>query len=184
MRIKRESSQLLIIDMQKKLLDLMEDGDRIIDRTARVMKAAQRFEIPMVLSEQNPEKLGATISEIEMEAGPEARMIPKMEFSCLLNDILSEQLHFYRKKGLSQVIICGVEAHICIVQTVMDLEDQGFEAFVVADAISSREPESWDLSLDRMARCGAEIVDSEMVLFEWMEKAGTPEFKELLPLVK
>lgn len=184
MRIKRESSQLLIIDMQKVLLDLMEDEDTVINRAARLTKAARRLEIPTLFSEQYPERLGNTVSEIMDEAGPDARAVGKLHFSCLGNDVLSEQLHFNRNKGLTQVIVCGVEAHICVLQTVMDLEDQGFEAFVSADAISSREDDSWDLALDRMARCGAEIVDSEMVLFEWLEKAGTPEFKELQPLVK
>lgn len=184
MRIKRENSQLLIVDMQKILLDLMEDKDRVVERAKRLVIAAEHLEIPTLFSEQYPEKLGPTIDELKEAADEDSRAVGKMEFSCMGNEVLSEQLHFHRKKGLGQVVLCGLEAHICVLQTVMDLEDQGFEVFVAADSVTSRDETSWDLALDRMSRSGAEIVDSEMVIFEWLEKAGTPEFKELQPLVK
>ena len=82
------------------------------------------------------------------------------------------------------MVIGGIEAHVCVTQTAIDLEDQGFEAFVVADATSSRAKSSHRLALARMQRSGVDVVDSEMVVFEWLGKAGTPEFKELLSLVK
>jgi isochorismate hydrolase len=93
-------------------------------------------------------------------------------------------LHELRRKGRPQVVIGGIEAHVCVTQTAIDLEDQGFEAFVVADATSSRAKSSRRLALARMLRSGVDVVDSEMVVFEWLGKAGTPEFKELLSLVK
>lgn len=184
MRLNHETSQLLIVDMQEKFLHLVLDHTRVEERCIRLIKSARRLDIPIMFSEQYPERLGPTLSALTEEAGPDARAMAKMHFSCLGDEVLSEQLHFHRKKGRGQVVVAGIETHVCVAQTVMDLETQGFEAYVVADAVSSREEDSWDLALDRLARCGAEIVDSEMVMFEWLEKAGTPEFKDLQMLIK
>jgi isochorismate hydrolase len=97
---------------------------------------------------------------------------------------LRDRLHELRRQGRSQVVIGGIEAHVCVLQTAIDLEAQGFEAFVVADAIGSRSKTSRKLAIERLERAGADVVDSEMVLFEWLERAGTPEFKELQALIK
>jgi isochorismate hydrolase len=97
---------------------------------------------------------------------------------------LRDHLHELRRKGRPQVVLGGIEAHVCVTQTAIDLEDQGFEAFVVADAVASRAKASCRLALARMLKSGVDVVDSEMVVFEWLGKAGTPEFKELLALVK
>jgi isochorismate hydrolase len=97
---------------------------------------------------------------------------------------LRERLHDLRRQGRLQVVIGGIEAHVCVAQTAMDLEAQGFEAFVVADATGSRSKSSRKLALTRLLRAGVDVVDSEMVLFEWLERAATPEFKELQALIK
>ena len=89
-----------------------------------------------------------------------------------------------KQKKVSQAILCGIEAHVCVSQTCLDLVDQGFRVFVVADAVSSRTPENYRIGLDRMRAAGAVIVSTEMVLFELLEQAGTPEFKQILALVK
>ncbi|MEM9592506.1 MAG: isochorismatase family protein, partial [Pseudomonadota bacterium] len=108
----------------------------------------------------------------------------KTEFSCMRNEMLRDRLHALRRDGRSQVVIGGVEAHVCVTQTALDIESQGFEAFVVADAVGSRSKASSKLALSRLQKSNVDIVDSEMVLFEWMERAGTPEFKALHALVK
>jgi isochorismate hydrolase len=97
---------------------------------------------------------------------------------------LRERLYKLRRKGRPQVVMGGLEAHVCVTQTAIDLEDQGFEAFVVADAVSSRAKASRRLALTRLLRTGVDVVDSEMVVFEWLGKAGTLAFKELQGLLK
>lgn len=184
MRIIRGTSQLLIIDMQEKVLPAVEDHDRVALRCIRLLKAARRLNIPITLAEQYPSGLGPTVPELQAELDEKAMIFEKLHFSCLGDDALREHLHQHRKQGRGQIVVAGIEAHICVTQTVMDLSDQGFEVYVVTDAVSSRDDDSWDIALERLARCGAEIVDSEMVMFEWLEKSGTPEFKELQALLK
>jgi isochorismate hydrolase len=116
--------------------------------------------------------------------GNSGAIIDKVEFSCLKSEPLRERLHELRRQGRPQVVIGGIEAHVCVLQTAIDLEAQGFEAFVVADAIGSRAKANRKLAIARLLKAGADVVDSEMVLFEWLERAGTPEFKQLQSLIK
>lgn len=184
MRLSQGTSQLLIIDMQEKVLPEVEDHDRVTQRCIRLLKAAKRLNIPITLAELYPSGLGPTVEELLSELNEKAIIFEKIHFSCLGDDALREHLHQHLKQGRAQIVVAGIEAHVCVAQTVMDLEDQGFESFVVADAVSSRDDDSWDLALERLSRSGAQIVDSEMVIFEWLEKTGTPEFKELHELIK
>ena len=184
MLLSRDKSQLLIIDVQEKLLPAMADPERVVERCVRLVRAARALEIPITVSEQYPGGIGPTGAPLRDALGNSGAIIEKIEFSCLKNDVLRDYLHDLRRKGRPQVVIGGIEAHVCVTQTAIDLEDQGFEAFVVADATSSRAKSSRRLALARMQRSGVDVVDSEMVVFEWLGKAGTPEFKELLSLVK
>jgi isochorismate hydrolase len=184
MLLTRDKSQLLIIDVQDKLLAAMSGKDRLVERCVRLLHAAKALQIPITASQQYPQGLGSTTAPIREALGNASPMIDKVEFSCLKNEALRERLHELRRQGRPQVVIGGIEAHVCVIQTAIDLEEQGFEAFVVADAISSRAKTSKRLALMRLLKAGADIVDSEMVLFEWLGRAGTPEFKELQALVK
>jgi isochorismate hydrolase len=184
MLLAREKSQLLIIDVQDKLLAAMSGKDRLVERCARLLRAAKALQIPITVSQQYPQGLGSTTEPIREALGNAGPTIDKVEFSCLKNEALRERLHELRRQGRPQVVIGGIEAHVCVTQTAIDLESQGFEAFVVADAIASRAKTSKRLALMRLLKAGADIVDSEMVLFEWLGRAGTPEFKELQALVK
>lgn len=184
MLLKREASQLLIIDMQEGFLPTIDDRQLTIERCVRLVKTARRLDVPITFSEHYPKGLGPTVQPLIAEAGEESVVLEKIYFSCLGDEAIRDRLHSLRKDGKGQVVVGGIEAHVCVAQTVMDLVDQGFEAYVAADAVSSRSTESRDVALDRLARHGAEIVDSEMVMFEWLEKAGTPEFKELQQLLK
>ncbi len=108
----------------------------------------------------------------------------KVEFSCAKNGPLRERLQKLRRQGRPQVVIGGMEAHVCVGQTAIDLEHEGFEVFVAADAVSSRAKASRRLALARLLKTAADVVDSEMVVFEWLGRADTAEFRELLALVK
>jgi nicotinamidase-related amidase len=184
MLISRDKSQLLIIDVQEKLLSAISGKDRVVERCVRLVRAARMLHVPITLSEQYPQGLGATVDPIRESFANDGLVVDKVEFSCLKSEPLRERLHELRRRGRPQVVIGGIEAHVCVAQTAIDLEAQGFESFVVADAVGSRAKTSRKLALSRLARDGVDVVDSEMVLFEWLERAGTPEFKELQALIK
>lgn len=184
MLISRDKSQLLIVDVQDKLIGAISGKDRVVERCVRLVRAARLLDIPITLSEQYPQGLGPTADPIREASANSGFVIDKIEFSCLRNDALRDRLHELRRQGRPQVVIGGTEAHVCVLQTAMDLEAQGFEAFVVADAIGSRSKVSRKLAINRLAKAGADVVDSEMVIFEWLERAGTPKFKELQALIK
>ncbi|MGC2411041.1 MAG: hydrolase [Methyloceanibacter sp.] len=184
MLLTRDKSQLLIIDVQEKLLSAVSDQERVVERCVRLVRAARTLGVPITLSEQYPHGLGPTVEPIREALGYAGSVVEKVEFSCLKSDPLRERLHELRRQGRPQVVIGGIEAHVCVAQTAIDLEKQGFEAFVAADAVASRTKSSRRLALARLLKAGADVVDSEMVLFEWLGKAGTSEFKELQALVK
>ncbi len=185
MLLARDKSQLLIVDVQDKLLDAISGKDRVVERCVRLVRAARTLDVPITLSEQYPQGLGPTVEPIREAVANAGFVVDKVEFSCMRKRALRDRLHELRRQGRPQVVIGGIEAHVCVLQTAIDLEAQGFEAFVVADAIGSRskvEPQA--RHRPGCSKAGADIVDSEMVLFEWLERAGTPEFKELHALVK
>jgi nicotinamidase-related amidase len=184
MLLSREKSQVLIVDVQDKLLKAINGADRVIDRCVRLVSAARKLGIPITMSEQYPQGLGPTHDSVRDAFANDGFVADKTEFSCMRNEMLRDRLHALRREGRSQVVIGGIEAHVCVTQTAMDLESQGFEAFVVADAVGSRSKNSRKLALTRLQNSSVDIVDSEMVLFEWMERAGTPEFKALQALIK
>jgi nicotinamidase-related amidase len=184
MLLARDKSQLLIIDLQDKLLAAVSGKDRVLDRCVRLVQAAKALSVPITVSQQYPAGLGPTADALRDALGNAGPILDKVEFSCLRNEALRERLHDIRRRGRPQVVIGGIEAHVCVTQTAIDLEEQGFEAFVVADAVASRSKTSRKLALTRLLKAGADVVDSEMVVFEWLERAGTPEFKALQGLVK
>jgi nicotinamidase-related amidase len=184
MLLSRDKSQVLIVDVQDKLLNAISGKDRVVDRCVRLVQAARKLGIPITMSEQYPQGLGPTHDSIRDAFANDGFVADKTEFSCMRNEMLKDRLHDLRRQGRPQVVIGGIEAHVCVLQTAIDLESQGFEAFVVTDAVGSRSKASRKLALSRLEKAGVDVVDSEMVLFEWMERAGTPEFKQLQALVK
>lgn len=183
-RMRRGMSQLLIIDVQNKVLAPIPNKREIIENIVHLIEAAKLLSVPVTVSEHYPEGLGPTVKPLKAALGGDAAFFDKIYFSCLKQDALSHHLEEHRDMGRGQVIVAGIETHVCVGQTALDLIAEGYEVFVVADAVGSRAQTSRDLGLRRLERSGAFIVDSEMVLFEWLEKAGTPEFKALQKLIK
>jgi nicotinamidase-related amidase len=184
MRMMREKSQLLIIDVQEKLLPAVVNASQVEAMCARLLRIARRLDAPVTVSQQYPRGLGPTVAAVRAEAGDEAVVLDKTYFSCFADEGLRNRLLALREEGRTQIVLAGIEAHICVAQTALDLAANGFETFVAADAISARSDESRSLAMIRMRDAGARIVDSEMVMFEWLERAGTPEFKDLQQLIK
>ncbi|MBY0510670.1 MAG: isochorismatase family protein [Rhodospirillaceae bacterium] len=182
MILDRARSQLLVVDVQDRLLPAMFEGERMVDRCAVLMRAAQRLGIPVTISEQYRKGLGATISRLDNIKG-DAAVLEKMHFSCAADPAIKERVTgmIYTRP---QLVVCGIESHVCVMQSVLGFKAMGLDVYTVADAVTSRASASVDAALQRMRHEGASTVTTEMALFEWLHVAGTPEFKELSKLIK
>ena len=170
------ASTLVIVDMQTKLMAAMEQAAATVVNARRLGAAAELLGVPILVTEQNPRGLGATVPEL---APYRKELVPKMTF-----DAMRAAGFLERIPQAHAVVIAGCEAHVCVLQTALSLVDSGRRAFVVRDAICSRRPESLETAVRRMERNGVEIVTTEMVLFEWLETAEHPRFRETVALVK
>ena len=177
-------SILLIIDIQEKLAPACEGAEAMIAKTAFLLKCAERLAVPVLISEQYPKGLGATVAALKQVMPDDGQIFSKTSFSCAGEAKCLDLLHCQGNAYRDQIVVAGMEAHICVAQTVMDLLGHDKNVFVAADAVSARTPENKELGLARMARAGAEVVPSESVMFEWLRVAGTAEFKDLSPLIK
>ena len=180
MLIQADRSVLLVVHIQEKLAPAVDGPERVIKNVGTLMTAAERLGVPVLVPELNPDGLGPTVAAIA-EAAPAGAIVPEMQFSCMGDGAFAGR---FDELGKDQVVVTGTEAHVCVLQACMDLLASGRSVFVVADAVSSRLPENARLGLERLRAAGAGIVSTEMVIFEWMERADRPEFKELLALIK
>lgn len=180
MLIRRDQSLLLVVDVQAKLAPAIFEREAAVANNVRLLTAARLLGIPSFASEQYVRGLGSSLPEIR-NAGSAAHFFEKMHFSCTGEPRVVDML---RAAGRRQIVLTGMEAHVCVLQTAFGLIDAGFSVFLVADAASSRSPENRSAAIERMRAGGARIVTSEMVLFEWLEKAGTDDFRSVLPLIK
>ena len=181
MLIEAAKSCLLIVDMQERLLPVIHEATRVADNCATLIEAAEKLDLPIILSEQYPKGLGPTVPELENK---NAMIFDKLAFSVWRNDTLKAHFKKMQDSGFTQVIIGGVEAHVCVLQSAIDLRQAGFGVFVVADAVGSRKQDSVNLALSRLRHNGVEVINVEMAVFELAGKAGTPEFKALSALIK
>jgi hypothetical protein len=163
-----------VVDIQERLLPAMHERERVLQNALRLVKGAGVLNLPLLATEQYPKGIGRTVSELA-GAIPGFAPLEKTAFSCCgAKDFISS----LASKDVSNVILCGIGAHVCVCQTALDLLDQGFRVFVVADAISSRTPENWHWGIERMRDSGAAIVSTEMILFELLEEAEPSNSKE------
>lgn len=181
MLIAAERSVLVMVDAQERLLAAMADQETVVQRLGVLLKAAKETGVPVIASEQYPRGLGHTIPALTELLPEGATVAEKTVFGCLEEPAFTEP---FRALDRKQVILTGVEAHVCVLQTAAQLIEAGHEVYVVADAVSSRVPLSAERALTRMAGWGANIVTTEMVAFEWVRRAGTPSFKVISGLVK
>lgn len=176
MLMKKDESLLLVIDVQERLAPAMDNPREVINGCSKLLGVAKRLNVPFIITEQYPKGLGATMFDLRKEAGEEVYYLPKTEFSCARNPEIMEAI---KKSSKRQIIIAGLETHICIVQTALELQAEGYEVFVVSNACSSRQPVQHILALQRLLQHNVDVVTIEMVIFEWLEKAGSDEFKEI-----
>ena len=177
--LSRHASRLLIVDVQEKLTPAIPDVERMISNCRRLIEGAKILGVPAFATEQYPKGLGATVPEL---ASLLTDRPAKVRFSCA--ECLNWGFAAEQSDDRHQVVVAGIEAHVCVLQTVLDLLAHGYRVFVPADAVASRNDFDWDVALQRMSSCGATITTTESVLFEWCEVAGTVEFKQISQLVK
>ena len=175
MRMRAEQSVLLVVDVQERLENVVADGTAAVSEVLWLVRVAQRMGVPVIATEHCPEKLGQSVAALRPLLPP-ASVVCKTHFSAV-----SEGGLFRAPEGQRvQWIVAGMEAHVCVMQTVLDLLELGREVFVVDEAVASRQARDKALALERMRRHGADIVSREMVAFEWLVHAGAPEFKSVL----
>ncbi len=169
---------LLIIDIQEKIIRPIFNKDSIIKNIKKLIYAYQILEENIFISEQNPLKLGVTIPELSPKAG--FRKFEKMEFSLAKLEGFLKEL---KDKKISNLIVCGIETHICIQQTVLDCLQKGFEVILISDAMGSRNRADHEISLQRMTQSGAILTTTESIIFELCKTADRKEFKEIRNII-
>ena len=174
-----DKSALLIIDIQEKILKVMRKHVKLVDNLSKLIKGAKILNIPIYFTEQYPKGLGHTINAISSEISDTA--FQKITFSCLGADTLFATL---KDNNLEQIVVSGVESHVCVQQTVLDLLENGFQVNLVTNAISSRRREDYKTAVRRMENEGAILSTVESVLFELLQKSGTETFKNISKIIK
>lgn len=176
----REDSLLLIIDLQQAMLKAVERREIIVRKAGQLIQAANILEVPILLTEQYPQGLGGTDSRVLQDIQA-PRIFHKEHFSaCLEPDFLPFLESFERRK----IVVAGTEAHVCVLQTCLDLIRAGFQVHLVADGVASRVDQNRDTAIGQLRQAGAVITSTEIVIFEWARKANTAEFRKVLPIVK
>lgn len=195
-----QESQLVLVDYQARLMPAIHEGELVLLNAMRLAQAAHWMEVPAWGTEQNPDKLGQNPAELRALC---RRTLPKMSFSACAEGLVevlrpaaraaggnARSLPKHLQKAVPQdpsrqsIVIAGVEAHVCLLQTALELLDAEFEVWVVTDACGSRTERNRDAAFDRLAGAGAELVTTEMVLFEWLRTAEADPFKEIQVLIK
>jgi nicotinamidase-related amidase len=176
----RNRSALVVIDVQEKLFPHIHEHERLLARIDLLISAAKLMNVPVIVTEQYPKGLGRTIGEIR-QLLPEVQPLTKMDFSCAPAPGFRELVSSLNR---DQLVLAGIEAHICVAQSALDLSSLGQKVIVVADATSSRRPMDAQVAWRRMEQSGLTVSTAEAVVFEWLRRAGTDEFKALQPKLK
>lgn len=180
-KIEPGRAQLLLIDLQERMLRAVSDQERIIRNAGILIEAAKTMGVPIKYTEHYPKGLGETVPPLKGKMPPLVLPFEKIHFSCCDEKGFDEYLTADQR---DQLIISGVESHICVLATVMDLLSQGFSVAVAADACSSRDPEHHRLASKAMAAAGALVVPVETLAYQLIRQAGTEQFKAMLPFFK
>ena len=180
MRILRENTIGLVIDIQERLVPAMEESEQFVENCSKLIQGLQILGLPLLVTQQYTKGLGETIGEIKSLI-PDFQYIEKKDFSCLDEPVFAEKLAL---SGAKNVIICGIESHVCVLQTAIDLKAAGYTPVVVFDCVSSRSFDNVDLAAERFRYEGIMMTSCESILFELTRSAVAPGFKEISKLVK
>lgn len=175
MLLTKKDSCVLMIDVQEKLLPKIHHHKELLENCKWLLQIAKKLAIPILASEQYPKGLGHTVDELRSLI-PQDAWLQKLHFSCASDPDCLKRIEQVNRQ---QVVIIGIEAHVCVMQTAIELKNKGKQVYVVADAVSSRKELDKELALQRMHDAGIQIISKEMPVFEWLHQSGTPEFKQI-----
>ncbi|HSW57299.1 MAG TPA: hydrolase [Dehalococcoidales bacterium] len=178
--LKVDSTVLVVIDIQGKLLNVMHEKEALLENAQKLIKGIRLLGVPVIVTEQNPRGLGPTQPELA-QLLPDVPPLPKFCFSCSQDQGFADTL---KKLDRRQVLICGIEAHICVYQTALELLGERYKVQIVADVVSSRTARNRDIALSRLQEEGARLTSVEMVLFELLRTSENPNFKEISRIIK
>jgi nicotinamidase-related amidase len=176
----RDSSVLVVIDLQTAFPEAIVNWTDCIKNARLLIRAARELGIPIIPTTQNAARLGGIVPEIAEALGP-ARSYDKLAFSCLTDPFTADAIHNARRP---QIVLCGIESHICIAQTALGLQIAGYQPHIAIDAMSARSEEKHRLGVERLRANNIFPASAEAIVYEWLGTAGTPEFRALLPLIK
>lgn len=179
-RLTTEDTVLLVVDFQEKLLPIIQDHPAITAQAAGLIGGCGVLDVPVVLTEQYPKGLGPTVTPIRQALAGDIEPVEKLKFSACVAEVRQR----LAAMGRRTVLICGIETHVCVMQTALDLATEGYMVAVAVDAIGSRRRLDHDLAVGRMAQSGIVLASVEMALMEMVREAGTERFKSLLPVIK
>ncbi|MDG4474718.1 isochorismatase family protein [Thiovibrio frasassiensis] len=181
-RLAPEQCALLVVDIQERMMQAIPARDEVVKNAALLMKAANILGVPILATTQYAARIGALLPEIQAEL---AGVIPldKLEFGCFANGPIGAAAKRLPKE-INTIVVCGVETHICIYQTVAGGLLQGYRMWVPADGVASRVEKNYATGLARISEIGGIVANTEMIIYEWLQKAGTPAFKAILPFIK
>jgi len=178
--LRLENTMLIVIDIQGNLYGSMHEKDLLLENLKKIIWGAHVFELPILVTEQIPEKIGPTISDLA-ELLPDITPVPKASFSCCQDAGFMKELGAINR---GQILITGIECHVCVYQTTLDLIDMGYEVNLVADCVSSRTPDNKTIGIESMIHHGAKLTSMEMALFELMKTAEEERFSKMIKIVK
>ena len=181
-RLEPAHCALLVVDIQENLMRVIDGAEDVARNTVLLQKSANVLKVPQVPTTQYVARIGPLLPEVSAEL---SGVVPldKVEFDCFGNQEIAEAMKKLPAE-INTLVICGVETHICIYQTVLGALMAGYRVWVPADAVSSRKPLNKEIGLERIREMGAVVASTEMIIYEWLRKAGSPEFKALLPFLK
>lgn len=174
-----EETVFMVVDIQERLVPAMPEGQKVIRNTNILLNLCKKLDIPIIVTEQYPKGLGKTVSEVSDNLG-ELTVYEKISYTGYTDDVKSA----LKQLGKKKVIIAGIETHVCVLQTTRDLLANGYQVFVLGDAVSSRTKENYQNGLSLMSAMGAVVTNTETVVFDILKQAGTPLFKEMSKLIK
>ena len=178
--ITTEDTALVIIDVQEKLVPAMHDKEALLDNLKKMVKGARVLGLPIIYTEQNPVGLGPTVAEIA-ELLLEEKPVSKFSFSSCGDEAFITEIKLVNRPN---ILITGMEAHVCVYQTAVDLVDLNYNVQVIADAVASRTPQNKQIGLEKSKAAGTGITSTEIVLFELLQVAKGDKFKEIIQIVK
>ncbi|TWU41749.1 isochorismatase family protein [Novipirellula artificiosorum] len=178
LRLAAKRSSLLIIDLQEKLVPVIPSGEAVVEQTLRLIEAANLLEVPHAATVQYPRGLGGLVPAIA------ERVAPPEEKTAFSAAVCREAIDTWATQSRDQIVIVGIETHVCVLQTVLDLLAEGFRVYVVTEAVASRHGRDHETAIERMVNSGATMITAESVMFEWLETSKHPQFKAISQLVK